>query len=771
MVLFLLYLAVCSPRRRPGRQARLRPAGLCDRRCGLARDRLRRRPSSSRSSTTRRSGCSARSPRPSGRGRGAARRARREGRLRLHRAAAGPLSHLRDLAPAVAAAGVDVRVLCATEAVAARFRERRRRRRRPLPVGHKLDARGAARVWPALAAPTSCTPTIAARGCSRGPQARLRGARVVHTLHGMPDEIVDPRRPRRARPVPPGVSPRRLAWLRARDPAARGAAQRASARRRPLARARRVPASSTASRARRLHVIPNGIEPRPASRRPRARPARRSAPRRTSSTARASTSCSTAAARAGVPVRARDLRRRLDSRRSSRRRRRGSASTRRFHGFVPTCARPLAERSTSSSCRRAARICPCRSSRRWRPGCRSSRRGSAASRSWSRTATTGLLVEPDDVDALAEAIGKLAADPARRERSARAGAEKRSGSSLGERRRPDGRALRARGAGPLSDAGPARDPGAPDRRRRACRRLARARATRARHEVAVAAAPGALGDELEAAPVPAAAGRAAAVARAGRRWRVRRAMRAFRPDVVHVQNPGMAAARRARDAARPPAARARHRPRRAGDGLRADRAPAARWPACPSSPAGRASRPRSPTHGCRCAGDGRERACPRRRHRATERASSRARDPGGRRLVVAVGRLVRQKNHALATGALADVPGAALAILGEGPLHAELGAQAAARARRASRAPGVRATPARSWARPTRSSCRRWGRAAARGARGARCRTPVVATAVRGLRELLDDDARQLLVPADDPDALAAALRRVLDDHALAQRA
>ena len=47
----------------------------------------------------------------------------------------------------------------------------------------------------------------------------------------------------------------------------------------------------------------------------------------------------------------------------------------------------------------------------------------------------------------------------------------------------------------------------------------------------------------------------------------------------------------------------------------------------------------------------------------------------GTRLVLAVGRLVEQKNHALAIAALPQVPDATLAIAGDGPLRA--GARAA----------------------------------------------------------------------------------------------
>ena len=42
-----------------------------------------------------------------------------------------------------------------------------------------------------------------------------------------------------------------------------------------------------------------------------------------------------------------------------------------------------------------------------------------------------------------------------------------------------------------------------------------------------------------------------------------------------------------------------------------------------------------------------------------------------------------------------------------------------------------------------------------------------MATNVRGVRELLHDGENALLVPSDDPEALATALRRVLDDEGL----
>lgn len=50
------------------------------------------------------------------------------------------------------------------------------------------------------------------------------------------------------------------------------------------------------------------------------------------------------------------------------------------------------------------------------------------------------------------------------------------------------------------------------------------------------------------------------------------------------------------------------------------------------------------------------------------------------------------------------------------------------------------------------------------------CGVPVVATSVGGLAETVVDGVTGLLVPPRDPDAIAAALRRVADDHAAANR-
>jgi len=49
------------------------------------------------------------------------------------------------------------------------------------------------------------------------------------------------------------------------------------------------------------------------------------------------------------------------------------------------------------------------------------------------------------------------------------------------------------------------------------------------------------------------------------------------------------------------------------------------------------------------------------------------------------------------------------------------------------------------------------------------CGTPVVASAVGGILEVVEDGKTGLLVPPARPDELAAALRRLLEDPALAR--
>lgn len=296
-------------------------------------------------------------------------------------------------------------------------------------------------------------------------------------------------------------------------------------------------------------------------------------------------------------------------------------------------------------------------------------------------------------------------------------------------------------------------------------------ATEQGHEVAVASAPGAIAGELGLRPFP--------LPLLERRpwrvplgaWRVRRAIAAFRPDVVHAQNPGMAvlvalATARGR---RPRALVSVH-------GVpEADYRPAARLlraaglhvVACgPGVESGLAE---AGLPGVETIPNAVPPAPPPYDRAELERELGLA---GGQKLVVAVGRLVAVKNHALAIDALARVPGAMLAIVGEGPLADALAARAAS----LDVADRVVLTGLRRDARAIMGaadavvvpSVEEGLPLAALEALAAR--TPVVATSVRGIRELLTDGRDSLLVPAGDAAALAAALRRVLADGALASR-
>ena len=123
----------------------------------------------------------------------------------------GPVSHLRQLAPRVAEQGVDVRVLCASEDVAASFR-RLGVDAEAVSVGHKLDLRGGHALANRLAGADLVHTHDRRAGLFGRIGGRLRGARVLHTLHGMPEEIAV-RVGRPEAPVPPGVSRARLEWL------------------------------------------------------------------------------------------------------------------------------------------------------------------------------------------------------------------------------------------------------------------------------------------------------------------------------------------------------------------------------------------------------------------------------------------------------------------------------------------------------------------------------------------------------------------------------
>lgn len=123
----------------------------------------------------------------------------------------GPVSHLLDLAPAVAAAGAEVRVVCGDENVAGRFRSLGLEAH-TAPVAHKLDLVGAAGVWPLVDGADVVHTHDRRAGLFGRLAGRMQRAHVVHTLHGVPEELV-PRLAQPDAPPLPGTSEARMLWV------------------------------------------------------------------------------------------------------------------------------------------------------------------------------------------------------------------------------------------------------------------------------------------------------------------------------------------------------------------------------------------------------------------------------------------------------------------------------------------------------------------------------------------------------------------------------
>jgi glycosyltransferase involved in cell wall biosynthesis len=139
-------------------------------------------------------------------------------------------------------------------------------------------------------------------------------------------------------------------------------------------------------------------------------------------------------------------------------------------------------------------------------------------------------------------------------------------------------------------------------------------------------------------------------------------------------------------------------------------------------------------------------------------------------LLGAVGRLVEQKGHDVLLRALAELPGARLAIVGEGPAEADLRARAASLGDRVH------------WLgwRPDGAECMaafdvfvhpsRWEGLGLVLLEAMALARPIVASRVSAIPEIVVDGETGWLVPPDDPAALAGALRAAIDDPAEARR-
>ena len=290
------------------------------------------------------------------------------------------------------------------------------------------------------------------------------------------------------------------------------------------------------------------------------------------------------------------------------------------------------------------------------------------------------------------------------------------------------------------------------------------------HEVFVVAAPGPLAAELDTTPFPLPLVRR-------RPWRIppaalaaRRAVRASKPDVIHAYNPTMALV----------AGLVTGRGRRPPGLVNLQGGPEEDWPAAVrlvwlSGLAPVACGPGVAAaleeHGCSPAATVPNAVGPAPPPADRVELERDWKLAPGSRLVLAVGRLVEQKHHALAIRALAEVPEATLVIAGEGPLRSEL--------ERVAVVAGVTERVVFAGLRPDARALMgaadvvvlpsRWEGLPLTALEALASGTPLVATKVRGLRELMVDGRDALLVP-EEPDALAAAVRRVLDDLELAER-
>jgi glycosyltransferase involved in cell wall biosynthesis len=133
------------------------------------------------------------------------------------------------------------------------------------------------------------------------------------------------------------------------------------------------------------------------------------------------------------------------------------------------------------------------------------------------------------------------------------------------------------------------------------------------------------------------------------------------------------------------------------------------------------------------------------------------------------GRLTAQKSLDVALIAVAANDGVTFLVVGDGDQRAPLEARAGARVRFLGALPRARVLEVFSAADASLLSSA-WENFPHTAVEALAVGTPVIATAVGGVPEVVIDGENGLLVPAGDPDALADAIRRFFSDEALQTR-
>jgi glycosyltransferase involved in cell wall biosynthesis len=136
---------------------------------------------------------------------------------------------------------------------------------------------------------------------------------------------------------------------------------------------------------------------------------------------------------------------------------------------------------------------------------------------------------------------------------------------------------------------------------------------------------------------------------------------------------------------------------------------------------------------------------------------------------VFVGRLTEQKALPVLLDAVERVDGAELVIVGDGPERGRLERRASDRIHFVGALPRDTVLSYLAGARAAVLSSA-WENLPHAAVEALAVGTPVVSTAVGGVPEVVTDGDNGLLVPPNDPDALAGALRRVLEDDELHAR-